>query len=617
MKKKLFEGLGKFRNKVENVTNTLFENKDTKKSLQIIISALSQQKPSQSLLSTLNYYYSPYELIGNPILFIAVVSFHHKKGSIIEFTYPEKDLILIQNESYFNELRERNQSLTNSKLLEEILGQLTCLCLPDGAHLINEDNQFFFIQEYKHLLYGISCYKQLRVTAAIKEDDQENTRECVQKAICVVSKLPLFGQFVSKLSIAISTFFEQNTLKDKTIIEELYNNYSNLSLSSLNINEVLISFSLKKLFFLCEEKIFTLMKLLMLEKKIAVYSHISSNVCSFIFSLLSLFPGNSFFNLNYGDNINNYLECYRKIGLPLKFLNSKSRVYPICTLYEIEKISSCSSYLIGTTNPLLLSNNYLKCDCIINIDTNKIAVSKDINERLTKLSKLEKKLYKYILSHCNKQEINNDSWIIGESTFQSQYEGSDDYLRNEFKSYIINFLFDMSLVFKLIRFSGYLNEIKFIDEVTTFDSSDEEDDKKTEEKKEIHYVRKLLKGYNIDFIAEWIQTINCSIWLKEHDDSISNRSYYVEEANDIPIVYENGDVYKGTISMGKRNGYGCWSHKDFVYEGEWKNDKKDGKGNMTCDKDSYIYEGEWKNDKKEGNGKVVAKGLNYTGGFKE
>lgn len=617
MKRKFIEGLEKLKNKVENVTSNILENKDTKKSLQTIITELSQQNPSQSSLSTLNYYYSPYELIGNPIVLIVVVSFHHKKGSIVEFTYPEKNTILTQNELYFNELKGDKKSLTNQNILDDILSQLTCLCLPDGAHLINEDNQFFFLQEYKHLLYGISCYRQLRVTAAMKEDDQENTRECVQKAICVVSKLPLFGQFVSKLSITISTFFEQNTLKDKTIIEDLYNNYANLSLSSLNINEVLISFSLKKLFFFCEEKIFTLMKLLMLEKKIVIYSHITSNVCSFIFSLLSLFPGNSFFNLCFGENIRNYLECYRKIGLPLKFLNSRNKVFPLFTLYDIEKISSCASYLIGTTNPLLLSSNYLKCDCIINIDTCKIIISKDINERLTKLSKLEKKLYKYIMSRCNKQEKNNDSWIIGESSFQSQYEGSDDYLRNEFKSYIVNFLFDISLVVKLIRFSSNIDELKFIDEVTTFDSSDEEDEKKIEEKKEIYYVKKLLKGYNIDFIAEWIKSINFCIWLREHDESISNRSYYIKEATDIRIVYENGDIYKGSLSMGQRNGYGCWIHKGFVYEGEWKNDKKEGKGNLACDKDGYIYEGNWLNDKKEGNGKVVAKGLNYTGGFKE
>ena len=37
----------------------------------------------------------------------------------------------------------------------------------------------------------------------------------------------------------------------------------------------------------CKEKIFALIKLVLLEKKIIVYSHVSNNVCSFILSLIS------------------------------------------------------------------------------------------------------------------------------------------------------------------------------------------------------------------------------------------------------------------------------------------------------------------------------------------
>jgi hypothetical protein len=56
----------------------------------------------------------------------------------------------------------------------------------------------------------------------------------------------------------------------------------------------------------CKEKLFTLLKLILLEKKIVVYSHSSNNVCSFILSLVSLIPGNSLFNLNIGNSVKNY-----------------------------------------------------------------------------------------------------------------------------------------------------------------------------------------------------------------------------------------------------------------------------------------------------------------------
>jgi len=99
--------------------------------------------------------------------------------------------------------------------LEDILNQLTFLCLPDMIHTTNEDEQFFFIQNFKNLIFGTSCYKQVKTDSI--ELDNENTRNCVQKAICIVSKFPLFGQMYSKLNTTLSVFFSQNTLKDKNV----------------------------------------------------------------------------------------------------------------------------------------------------------------------------------------------------------------------------------------------------------------------------------------------------------------------------------------------------------------------------------------------------------------
>ena len=42
---------------------------------------------------------------------------------------------------------------------------------------------------------------------------------------------------------------------------------------------------------------------------------------------------------------------------------------------------------------------------------------------------------------------------------------------------------------------------------------------------------------------------------------------------------DNGAVYEGEVVDGKREGYGVCSWKDgSKYEGEWKNDKANGKG---------------------------------------
>jgi hypothetical protein len=63
------------------------------------------------------------------------------------------------------------------------------------------------------------------------------------------------------------------------------------------------------------------------------------------------------------------------------------------------------------------------------------------------------------------------------------------------------------------------------------------------------------------------------------------------------MIYAKGDVYEG------------------VYEGDWVNDMKHGKGIMQY-KNGDIYEGDWRDDEKEGNGEMKYKdGRVYNGSW--
>ena len=262
------------KNKLTKATQNLFsENNDYIKNIYYSLQSpeliISQEKYESDLIP-INNYYKHENYTSNPILYIAVVSFNHKKGSIIEFTYPDKETLLEKNEEsklFFESLIPSDSSLTKEEIFDNINNQLTYLCLPDGAHSLKSDSQFFLIQNFSKILYGISCYRQINVTQAMKEDEQENTRDSVQKSMCIISKLPLFGQMVSKLSITMLAYFNQDSLKDKTIIKDLYLNYGKNYLDRINVGEILETFSLKRLIYFTRDKIFSLIKLIMLEKK--------------------------------------------------------------------------------------------------------------------------------------------------------------------------------------------------------------------------------------------------------------------------------------------------------------------------------------------------------------
>ena len=69
-----------------------------------------------------------------------------------------------------------------------------------------------------------------------------------------------------------------------------------------------------------------------------------------------------------------------------------------------------------------------------------------------------------------------------------------------------------------------------------------------------------------------------------------------------------GDYYTGAIADGKREGFGIYTYPNGdVYEGEWENDRKNGKGIFISVKQKINYSGVFKNDKYHGHGSLKIK----------
>ena len=84
------------------------------------------------------------------------------------------------------------------------------------------------------------------------------------------------------------------------------------------------------------------------------------------------------------------------------------------------------------------------------------------------------------------------------------------------------------------------------------------------------------------------------------------------------IVYANGDIYEGEWKNDLREGRGVlkFSNGDF-YEGEWKNDLREGRGVLKFSNGDN-YEGEWKNNFREGKGVLkFSNGDKYDGEWKK
>ena len=63
-----------------------------------------------------------------------------------------------------------------------------------------------------------------------------------------------------------------------------------------------------------------------------------------------------------------------------------------------------------------------------------------------------------------------------------------------------------------------------------------------------HWIQK----YDVNFLIEWSKTINFRIWWSEHHPNIRWQCEYSGYYDNVVILYENGNIYRGATYKGKK-----------------------------------------------------------------
>ena len=371
-------------------------------------------------------------------------------------------------------LIEENSETNNSieSILNTINSQLINYSLMDGIHLVDTDTQIYFLHNLKKPIYCLSYYVQVKTGNGNpeKEDSfQENIRECIQKAICIVSLKPIFTHkilyqnFYTHLKNEMNSFMAQKSLNDKTKLDNLYKTLSQdiIIFDSNNDQWVL---NIRKLFCLLKNDIFNIIKLILCEQNILIFSQVPSNVSLFIFSLLYLLPG------LISQNLNNYE--YQN-ALPFKLFHQKYLIYPLFCLFDlthlIEKMQKKANihYICGTTNFLVAKSKEINYVCFIDLDELVINYNENIESNLISNNSTENKIIedinKEISSNMNKEGNNkydnnkicniNEEWILDINKCKEDYLSENKFIMKKIREYIMSIVFDLNYL---------MNEIKYI-----------------------------------------------------------------------------------------------------------------------------------------------------------
>ena len=468
---------------------------------------------------------------SNNILYLALVSFHQKMGSVIELTYPSlddmknnpsKDLL-----SLIDEKTEKNNNIEST--IDSINSHIINYSLMDGIHLVNTDTQIYFLHNLKKPIYCLSYYVQVKTGNGYpeKEDSfQENVRECIQKAICIVSLKPIFTHkilyqnFYLLIKNVMDSFMAQNSLNDKTKLDNLYKTLSQ-DIVIFDFKNDKCLFNIRKLFCFLKNDIINILKLVLCEQNILVFSQIPSNVSLFIITLLYILPG----------EISQVLSNYEyQNGTPFKLLHKNYIICPLFSLFDlnplIEKINSNKNfhYICGTTNFLVAKSKNIKYDCFIDLDELNVTYNENINSNLISNNSSENK----IIEEINKEISNNikkdkfdynkkynieEEWILDYNRCSQEYLNEYKYILKSLREYIMTIVFDINYL---------MDEIKFIKENNL-------ENKAIIKMKEIHeeISNKYFKLINSK--KENIETNNKEIKTEEVSSSSTNSDQEIKE----------------------------------------------------------------------------------------
>lgn len=186
---------------------------------------------------------------------------------------------------------------------------LPYLALPDGSHNFDEDTAYFHLpslHDSTETIYGISCYRQIPLEKIINRTP-DMTRSTIQKSVCVLSTLPLYGHIQVKMSLITHAYFEEGDFSKISLLHDTYH-HLNACLSSIdNIStspHLFVGLSAVDLITRFRHKALLLFKLMLLESKVLFFYSPVRPLCSTILTLLSLHPGLIENGLNKSANIN-------------------------------------------------------------------------------------------------------------------------------------------------------------------------------------------------------------------------------------------------------------------------------------------------------------------------
>ncbi|PGH06315.1 hypothetical protein AJ79_06558 [Helicocarpus griseus UAMH5409] len=371
---------------------------------------------------------------------ILVIDFHHARGPEVQHCFCKDGTEILSKNDW---------------------SLLPFMALSDGAHTSTEDFSYFTLQqsasetEPATSLFGISCTRQID-SALLVHRPPDVTRSTVQKAVVAVIDEPRhFGQLREKLSMVTGAWFAQRDFSDTDILKKFQENLTeSLNSEEGQKEEYLVGLSLREMIHEFRHQTLVLFKCLLLQPKMLFFGSRCERLCMIQFSLISLIPGLIHHLEDCADpSFDNYAQSVVKptslktsernsllayMGLPLQIFGKGSMFGPYTPLQHLDLLADygTKSYVVGSTNSLLLQQKDRYSDILINLDEDAINISSPSLRSALSLTVADRRWIDFLTQSIY------DTWDDAHPGQPKDhgYMGSEEFIRLQFEEYLLALL---------------------------------------------------------------------------------------------------------------------------------------------------------------------------------
>ncbi|KAG6039465.1 hypothetical protein E4U41_002507 [Claviceps citrina] len=375
---------------------------------------------------------------------VIVVGFHHARGPEVETWFGAEDGI--------------------DPAIKYDWPLLPFMALSDGAHASEEDFSYFTLLKPKTdaepatSLFGISCTRQLDSSQLINRP-ADVTRSTVQKAVVVIADGPQgFGMLRERLGIVTQAWFAQRDFADTDILrrfqESLADEKARGTLKEESEQDLHLGMSLRELIHEFKWQALVLLKCCLLQPKMLFFGSRCDRLCMVQFSLISLIPG---LIRNLQDCADPELHHYETklaqptslqssnrssllsfMGLPLQIFGKGGFFGPYTPLQQLDVLADfgTKSYMVGSTNSLLLQQKDRYSDILINLDEDTVNITSPSLRSALSLTAADRRWIDFVTHEVN------ETWDEANPSRPKnmQYVGSEDFIRSQFEAYMLGLI---------------------------------------------------------------------------------------------------------------------------------------------------------------------------------